>query len=156
MMNGRLKILAVLPFLVVIASFITTKVVNFESVLTAKEKQVLEFVPGKIEVIERQALVVKNDLKSPIEIIKSTLSRDFPSKPLSVIAPRIARDEGEKIIEGIVSLIVIGGERKIAIVNGVVVKEGDSVGGMEIAKIEKDRILIKSNGTKWLHLEGIK
>ncbi len=156
MMDRRLKILTVLPFLFVIASFIATKVVNFNSVLTAKEKQALEFVPEKIEVIERQALVVKNDMKGPIEIIKSTLSRDFPSKSLSVIAPQTARDEGEKIIEGIVSLIVTGGERKIAIVNGVVVKEGDSVDGMKIAKIEKDRILIKSNGTKWLHLEGIK
>lgn len=156
MMDGRLKILAVLPFLLVIVSFITTKVVNFESALTAKEKQVLEFTPEKIEMIERQALVVKNDLKGPIKTIKSTLSRDFPSKPLSVIAPQIARNGGEKIIEGTVSLIVIGGEKKIAIVNGVVVKEGDSVGGMKIAKIEKDRILIKSNGTKWLHLEGIK
>lgn len=146
-MEGRLKILAVLPFLLVIVSFITTKVVNFESALTAKEKEVLEFTPEKIEVVERQALVVKNDLKSPIKTIKSTLSRDFPPEPLSVIAPQS---------EGTVSLIVIGEEKKIAIVNGAVLKEGDSVNGMKIAKIEKDRILIKSNGTKWLHLEGIK
>jgi len=52
-----------------------------------------------------------------------------------------------------ISLIVVNGKRKMAIIRGVIVTEGDSIDGMRIAKIEPDRILLKNKTERWIFLE---
>lgn len=105
------------------------------------------FVPeAMIEIPERQTFIVKN-LKSPIEIVKAT----------KVSPPTLAIADVEKPLELKVSMIVIG-EKKMAIVNGIIVNEGASINGMKVVEIAKDRILLKGakGGKRWVYLEGIK
>ena len=50
------------------------------------------------------------------------------------------------------SLIVISGNKKRAIMNGKLVKEGDRINGMKIARIEEKRILLKNKSSQWIYL----
>ena len=71
----------------------------------------------------------------------------FPTVALDTLAPQA---------EGGLSLIVIIGKSRMAIIKGVVVKEGDSIDGVKIARIETDRVLLKDKTTQWLYMEKIK
>lgn len=137
MMKGKLIILSVLPFLCIIVSIIIASIIDFSPTLTEREQQVLEFIPENTGIVRKEALVVKNHLKSPIEIPKG-------------VTPPIPKEGA------LLTLIMIGEEKKIAIINGRVVREGDTIDGMKILKIEKDKILVKSKETKWLYMEEVK
>jgi len=59
-------------------------------------------------------------------------------------------------------MIVISETRRMAIVNGFVVKEGDGIGSTRITKIERKRVLLKEfrpslndkrEETRWVYLE---
>jgi hypothetical protein len=53
-----------------------------------------------------------------------------------------------------VSFILLHKKRNLAIVDGKLVHEGDLLGNQKIAKIEKDKILLKGReGEKWLNLD---
>jgi hypothetical protein len=155
-MGKKLKIQIVLPFLLILISLSTMRLINFKPAITPSERQILEFIPEMLEIDERQPLIISEDLKSPIEIVK-TPAKGFPSIPLSALVPEMEAEEESYRLNA--SMIVIS-KRKMAIMNGLVVKEGDSIGGMKILKIEKDRILLKDFSQKdkvrWVYLEGIK
>jgi hypothetical protein len=66
---------------------------------------------------------------------------------LSEIAPAAKAEEQN------VSFILIKGGKKIAIINNVVVREGDSINLGKVAKIEKGGVLIKNKeGEQWLKI----
>jgi len=51
-------------------------------------------------------------------------------------------------------MILVNRNKKIAIIDGRLVKEGDVIDQNRIARIEKDKVLLKNNeGEKWLKLE---
>ncbi|MEW6067980.1 MAG: hypothetical protein AB1610_06795 [Nitrospirota bacterium] len=153
-MGSRIKIQIALPFLLIAISLFIGKMVIFKPALTDGEMRMLGFVSEKIDIPERKTFVSYRNLKSPVEIAA------YPSVPLSSLVPQVKNE-----ISGInVSLIIISKESRLAIVNGLIVKEGDGIGNMQIAKIEKSRILIKEirkpfsignqiKETRWIYLE---
>ncbi len=141
MIEKKFIILSVLPFLFIIVSIFTVNMIDFSPTLTEKEQQVLNFNYESMGIPGKKTLVVKNHLKSPLEI-SGTLP---PPPPAAVTSP------GKGL-----SLIMIRGEEKIAIIDGKVAREGDIIDGMKILKIEKDKILVKSKKNKWLYMEGTK
>lgn len=157
-MDRKMMIQIALPFFLIIMSLIISKFITFQPLLTTKEMGILNSVPDKINLNERQPLMLSEDLKSPMEMIKAP-AKGFPSIPLSAIAPQTSA-EVEKPSEIKVSMIAVSEQKKIAIVSGIVTKEGDSISGMKVLRIEKDRILLKdirqNGGTKWAYLEKIK
>ncbi|MCM8776540.1 MAG: hypothetical protein NC930_09385 [Candidatus Omnitrophica bacterium] len=52
--------------------------------------------------------------------------------------------------------ILVSGKRKVAIINRIFVREGDSVEGMMIEKIEKDRVLLKNGNEEIILRIGAK
>jgi hypothetical protein len=71
---------------------------------------------------------------------------DYPPVALAELVPA----EGSPG-EGQVSLIVSGKTERLAIIKGMVLKEGDAFQGARVAKIEKDRVLLKNGKEeKWL------
>ncbi len=136
-MLKKIIILSLLPFLLIIVSVIAASLIDFQSSLTEKEK-LLNVTYKGVGTFRKEASVVKNNLKSPLEI------------PETFIPPILTTD-GEPG-KG-VSLIMIREEEKIAIINGEIVREGDVIDKMEILKIEKDKIFVKSNRTKWIYME---
>ncbi len=137
-MGKKIIILSLLPFLLIIASVITASLIDFNHTLTEKEQQLLDVTYESVGIFRKEASVVKNNLKSPIEIPETF------TPPISAATAEPGKG---------VSLIMIGEEEKIAIINGEIAREGDIIDKMEILKIEKDKILVKSNGTKWVYME---
>jgi hypothetical protein len=137
-MRKKIIILSLLPFLLIIASVITASLIDFINPLTEKEQQLLDVTHESVGIFRKEASVVKNNLKSPIEIPETF------TPPISTATAGPGKG---------VSLIMIREEEKIAIINGKVAREGDIIDKMEILKIEKDKILVKSNRTKWIFME---
>lgn len=93
-------------------------------------------------------------LESPITVV--TAKEEYPQSPLSKIAPppEQIQKTGEGQEEMKLSFILINGGRKMAIINGVVVNEGDTVNQKKVAKIERKRVLIKDErGERWIRVE---
>lgn len=161
MIDRKIKIQSGLPFLAIMISLSLIKLVNFKPELTPFETRMFGLVAEKIDMREMQPFSIEGDIKSPMEIVKQQ-PKEFPMTPLSSVAPQ-SPAEAEKIIKPDlkVSMIVVSDSRRMAIINGMVVKEGDSVGDSRISRIEKNRILLtehekenKENKTRWLYLEG--
>ncbi|GAB4416304.1 MAG: hypothetical protein OHK0032_12370 [Thermodesulfovibrionales bacterium] len=151
-MDRNMKIKIALPFLLIIISLAAVKLINFKPALTPEEIRILGFVPERMDIEERQPFEINKDIRSPIEIVKK---KEFPSTPLSAVAPQVS--EPEKPLELKISMIVVSEGRRMAIVNGLVVKEGDGISSAKVAKIEKNRILIaERQKTRWIYMEGIK
>lgn len=116
--------------------------VNFDLALSPAEKGILLFKYEKQNIKERQATVVaalRNPIESgPIE------KKGYPSVKLSDIAP---------VDQQRVSFILIRGEKKIAIIDNLIVREGDTVNEGRIARIEKGGVLVKNKeGERWLKI----
>jgi hypothetical protein len=119
--------------------------VKFGLALSPMERNILLFSYNKVKITERKPLIV-SALISPVDIATSSKG-GYPKVPLSDIAP------GDKAKEQKVSLILIRGGKKIAIINNLVVKEGDSINLGKIARIEKGGVLIRNKeGEQWLKM----
>jgi hypothetical protein len=82
-------------------------------------------------------------IKSPMDS-GSAEKKSYPSVKLSDIAP---------VNEQRISCILIRGEKKIAIIDNLVVREGDTVNEGRIARIEKGGVLVKNKeGERWLKI----
>ncbi len=118
--------------------------VKFQLFLTPQERNVLLFSHEKIQLKERQVRVVQG-LKSPI-ILTSTKA-GYPGTQLMDIAP-IGKQEGQRL-----TFILINGNKRMAVIDNLVVKEGDMISQGRVARIERDGILIKSKeGEQWLKI----
>jgi hypothetical protein len=116
--------------------------VSFDLSLSPAEKGILLFKYEKLNIKERQAPVVSG-LKNPMES-GTTEKKSYPSVKLSDIAP---------VDQQRVSLVLIRGEKRIAIIDNLVVREGDTINEGRIARIEKGGVLVKNKeGERWLKI----
>lgn len=89
-------------------------------------------------------------LKSPIDIpaaaqAKTAPKKDYPAVPLKTLTG------GPALKEPRVSFVLVREGARIAVVEGIVVREGDRFKGAQIRKIEKRGVLIKDEeGERWL------
>lgn len=116
--------------------------VNFDLSLSPAEKGILLFKYEKQIIKERQSPVVAA-LRNPMES-SSSERKSYPPVKLGDIAP---------VDQQRVSLVLIRGEKKIAIIDNLVVREGDSINEGRIARIEKSGVLVKNKeGERWLKI----
>ncbi len=119
--------------------------IKFGFALSPLERNILLFSYDKVKITDRKPLIVTN-LISPVEVAALS-KKGYPNVPLSSIAP------GDKAVEQKVSLILIRNGKKIAIINNLVVKEGDSIDLGKVARIEKEGVLIRNKeGEQWLKM----
>lgn len=132
------------PFMAAIFSaIIVSSVVKFKAELPPKEAEIMKFSYTRVRITGRQPIAVSS-LQSPIEI-PSPGQAGFPKTPLSQLAPQ----PQEKL-----SLIFINKGKKMAIINGIVVKEGDVTAIGRVEKIERGRVLINREQEKiWMKIE---
>jgi hypothetical protein len=126
--------------------------IKIKPFLTGMEKGLSMLSPDSIEsIVDKQPLAFTS-LDSPMGITYAP-KRDFPGVPLSRMAP--PQQQEEDAPEPVrVTFILTEGERKMAIVNGIVVKEGDMIQSGTVARIEKDRVLIKSEKEqRWVKID---
>ncbi|MBI4687193.1 MAG: hypothetical protein HY756_05370 [Nitrospirae bacterium] len=154
--DNKTKILIASPIVLIIILAIIANYLNLEQWLKADTQrgmesgiQQLEVTPSDITKRQAQNAYAVKDLKGPIEFAAAPAA--FPGEALDKVAPQ-AVDR----LEGGISLIVIGEKKRMAIIKGAVIKEGDSIDGVRIVKIEPNRVLVKDKTTKWLYMEKIK
>lgn len=137
----RTRVFLVLPLVFIIVCSASAVYIPFDSFVSDAETEVLDFSPATLKIFGRT-------------MIARTIPRESPFD-FADVKPFHVNNEphGIQKSEASVSLIVISGKEKMAVIDGRTVKEGDIVGGMKIAKIESDRILLKDRSSRWLYIK---
>lgn len=141
---------------VCVVIFGLTYLVHVKPGLSPQERQLAQYQYKKVEINERKPLVyagLKNPLTAGSEAVVS--GRGYPSESLAVLAPpgKEEKGAGQEEPPG-VSLVVIKDRKKMAIINGEVVKEGDRTKNGRILRITRNGVLMKSEeGERWINIE---
>lgn len=144
--NRKQLIFMLLPLVAITFSAPVLFRVGFKAAFSPVEQEALRFSYKKSSLIRKQPVTVTH-LKSPIEL-PAAAQKDFPKIPLSEIFQLEMKKEKK------VMLILINDNRKMAIINDIVVKEGDMIDNSSVEKIEKNRVLIKDKDREeWIKLQ---
>ena len=144
-MDNKTKILIALPLALIIIFIVAATYIPFQMDLSGSEREVLNFRPENLEIRKKKDVVISSNLRSPIDF--STYAAAYKHASESDLVPQL--DYNDKSV----SLIVISGNKKMAIINGSLRKEGETIGGMKIARIEPGKVLLKNKGSQWLYLK---
>lgn len=155
-MTGRtFKIITGAPFALILLAAVTGKSVSFEKmVLKPNELAVLEYSSSdqeNIGLIERarQAASVKISKFNPFLAVD-----EKPGSPA-----RFGQDEASGQADDgqlRVSLTVLNSEGNMAVINDRLLREGDSIKGMRVKRIENNRVLMINRQSVPVYLEGSK
>ncbi len=142
--------------IVCIVIFGLTYLVHVKPGLSPQERQLAQYQYRKVEINERKPQVYAG-LKNPLASGNGTAvsGKGYPPESLAVLAPpgREEKGAGQEEPPG-VSLVVIKDRRKMAIINGEVVKEGDRTKNGRILRITRSGVLMKSEeGERWINIE---
>jgi len=138
-----------IPLIAILTIFMISKV-TFGLSLSPMERKLFSFNHETIPKIAERPIMHTGSLKSPIILTKSSV-KGFPDTPLTVLSPP---SSPASPAEKRVSMILINKNKKIAVIDGKLLNEGDTLDKHRISKIEKDRVLLKNKeGEKWLKLE---
>ena len=143
-MNIRIdktRVFIALPLVIIIIFAVSAFYVPYDSVVSDAEMKVLNFRPSALKIMAKT-------------MISKTIASEGPFD-FAHVKPAPGHDSlsGKNKPETYISLIVISGEKKMAVIDGRTVKEGDSIGGMRIAKIESNRILLQDRSSQWLYIK---
>lgn len=145
--DNKQIIVLISPVVVALFCIIALSYIKLKPSLSPAEQGLSGFSYQNAQIIQRQPFTVPV-LDSPIRVEAVSPKVGYPQVPLEKAAPL------EPEVEIKVSFILIDGGRKMAIINGMVVKEGDMVSQNRVAKIEKNRVLIKDKeGEKWIGID---
>lgn len=144
-MDNKIKILLFSPFALAILLVVAANYIPVTSELPGIASAVSRFTPSGLMIKEKQKTYSGPELKIPM---------DFAAAPPS--SPEALQDKGPRpddFNDRSLSLIVVSDTGRMAVINGIPVKEGDKIADINIVKIERDRVLLKDTTMKWLHLE---
>jgi hypothetical protein len=143
MMDRQFFILIICSVIAIALVLFGVSQISFDLHLSPAERGILLFRHEKPSIKERQFTMMPT-LKNPMES-GSMERRGYPSVKLSDIAP----PEQQRV-----SLVLIRGEKRIAIIDKHVVREGDSINDGRIVRIEKGGVLVKNKeGERWLRIQ---
>jgi hypothetical protein len=160
-MNNRMKIIVISPFALILVLSLAAYSISFGSLsdtgakggFSEGERQMLAFMPADIASLkQRQRLQPSGALKSPMEFNSSDAGRGaYPPVALDALVPSAATSAGPSL-----SFVMIGEKKRVAIIKGAIVREGDRLDGLKVADIEPGRVLLQNSTSKWISLEKIK
>jgi hypothetical protein len=138
-----------IPLAAMLTVFMISKV-TFDLSLSPMERKLFNFNYENIPKIAERSMTQTGSIKSPITLSKSS-ANGFPDTPLAVLSPP---SSPASPAEKRVSTILINKNKKMAIIDGKFLNEGDVIGKHKITRIEKNKVLLKNKeGEKWLKLE---
>ena len=148
-MNENKKIiifLALIPVVAVAIILISSKA-KFALSFSPAEQKIFNFTYEHIpDISERQPLSVSS-IRNPVDLRRGG-EQGFPKTALAEMVPPPENTEKR------VSFILVNQKKKLAIIDGKFVHEGDVIDKHRIARIEKDKVLLKGKeGEKWLKLD---
>lgn len=184
MIGVRLKILAVLPFCLILATvFIVSRIDLERFVLKAGERRLLHFSPEKAEMEpdrvgpvtagaslmhvnffyseetgkDTYGRVTRVDQKTGVSQKQNEDMDSAAAGPVQmgeVIPKQEPKQESDDVDKNrMLTFVVLNGTRSIAIVDDQIVHEGETVEGMTVKKIEKDKVLVQDKTLRWLSME---
>jgi len=144
--RSRFLLFSIVPVVALLVAFTASRSVEFNPPITPQEQALAAVAAEPLRIDLRHAPEV-HGLASPFRT-PSGDKAGYPETPLAEMAPGNAQTRS-------LTFILMNAERKIAIINGQVVREGDRFEGSRIARIEKTRVLVKGKGgQEWLVLQG--
>ena len=180
MMDTRLKVLAVLPLLLIVATLFTVSRIDLERfVLRPAERRMLHFSPDKSEmgigrpvnffhseatgkethpVVKRAvppgSVSQKQDTGPDLNVATTNQTDRKETDRKENVTPEQDSDDTRKNLR--LTFIVLNGGRSIAIVDDHVMHEGESMGSITVQKIEQDRVLVRDRILRWIYMEDKK
>lgn len=137
MTGNKFTYLLLIPYLFII-SLIGLAVILapmiYKGFSTPQELRIQEF-PFRFEVPEIKKPIIPSALNPPFRIVK----RDFPKVDLQTIAPPPSATPS-------ITLIMVSEDMRLAIINGLVLREGDSLGNGRILRIRDDAVVFSEGG----------
>jgi hypothetical protein len=144
-MDRKSGIFIMLPLVLIIAFVVAAYQIPLKGALSGFETEMLAFTPSDLKVRIKQITHKIRDLDGYFDF-ESIVADDATENEDDLVKENGYNDTG-------LSLIVISGKKKMAIMNGKLVKEGDSINGMKIARIEEKKILLKNKSSQWIYLK---
>lgn len=145
--NKKIVIFFVLIPVAAVMIILTSSKARFAPSFSPAERKVFNFTYGRIpDISERQPLSVSS-VRNPIDLRRGG-EQGFPKTALAEMVPP------PETAEKRVSFILVNQKKRLAIIDGKFVHEGDVIDNHKIAKIEKDKVLLKGKeGEKWLKMD---
>ena len=145
--NKKIIIFFVLIPVAALMIILTSSKTKFAPSFSPAERNVFNFAYGRIpNISERQPLSVSS-IRNPVDLRQGG-EQGFPKTALAEMVPP------PETAEKRVSFILVDQKKKLAIIDGKFVHEGDVIDKHRIARIEKDKVLLKGKeGEKWLKLD---
>lgn len=162
-MNGSRKQMALLalPLAGALIPLCLWQYITVPPSLTPGEKDLLACTPVKAELLRTVTQTVSGvacpipRTPPPSAVGKSPAA--YPPVPLNALVPRGGGGAVNVPLPEPVhhlSLVLLDEGRKLAIVNGRVLREGETVGAYRVSRIEKNRVKLKGlKGELWVNLE---
>jgi len=138
-LDGKSAILLAAPFVVIALLVTAAYYVPFEKGLTASEEGMLGFVRADLSVKKNWTPLTVKAGAGPFEFVRGRGEAG-------------AEAEGVRPDKKGLTLIVVSGDKKMALIDDRLVKEGDRIDDKKIARIEPDRILVGDRTLKWEYL----
>jgi hypothetical protein len=142
--------LAILLCSSAVATLLVVAVISLINIgpVSRAQQSVAPFSRAELTLAKREAGVttgLKNPFAGSIPV-----HSNFPEIPLSEVVEK--REVKEDDCD--VRMVLIQEGRKLALIDGRIVKEGDVVNKQKVMRIEKDRVLLKNGGSKekWIPL----
>jgi hypothetical protein len=144
-MDRKTGIFIALPLVLIIVFVMAAYQIPLKGVLSEFEIEMLAFTPSDLKVRIKQITHKIGDLDGYFDF-ESIVAGNATENEDDLVKENGYNDTG-------LSLIVISGKKKMAIMNGKLVKEGDRINGMKIARIEEKKILLKNKSSQWIYLK---
>jgi hypothetical protein len=150
--ENKLDLLIIgIPVLVILSLLLVSEV-KFGVALSPQEQALLDFRSESLPRMVQRNPPALARVASPIPLVMAS-EKDYPQELLGDIAPAEGGGPTEER-QLAVSLIVVGRGKKLAIIGGVVTREGDVIDRQRVVRIERDKVLLKDKeGERWLRLD---
>jgi hypothetical protein len=145
--NKKIIVFLVLIPVTAVAVILTSTLAKFAPSFSPVEQKVFNFTYERVpDISERQPLSVSS-IRNPVDLRRGG-EEGFPKTALAEMVPP------PETAEKRVSFILVNQKKRLAIIDGKLVHEGDVIDNRKIAKIEKDKVLLKGKeGEKWLKMD---
>lgn len=144
-----------MPLVMLLAIFIAAKI-TIKAPLKPDEQKLINVSDiGLSKIAERKSPIVIKSAVNPIQRGAIPGEKNYPDVPLASVSPPLASaPQPVKEMASGVSFILVNPERKMAVVDGKMVYEGDMVGQKRVVRIDKSKVLLQDRkGKVWLSLK---
>lgn len=144
-MDNKTRFFIILPLALILVFIFAAIHIPFESGMSETEMRISDIKYNDLEIKKKQDIQTMRAATSPLVFNLPGTVNDLTGETGST-----PQNEFNNIN---VSLIVISGKNKMAIIRGEPVKEGDYIDDKRVVKIEPDRVLLKNKRVRWIYVE---